>query len=106
MEEDGEQQEVADGDKEYQPQHGTPLVPDAPRFDVMQQELEHSPSVQHITYRRDKPEEGCHQAFVALIHAESKWLQQPEYRPDEKAIDDAVAEPFLALLKWIGSGEE
>jgi hypothetical protein len=34
MEGIGEQEEVAEGNEEYQSEHDTPLMPDAPRFDM------------------------------------------------------------------------
>ena len=34
MEGIGEQEEVAEGNEEYQSEHNTPLMPDAPRFDM------------------------------------------------------------------------
>jgi hypothetical protein len=37
MEGIGEQEEVAEGNEEYQSEHDTPLMPDAPRFDMTEQ---------------------------------------------------------------------
>ena len=37
MEKEGEQEEVADGDEEYQSQHGTSVMPNAPRLDAQGQ---------------------------------------------------------------------
>jgi hypothetical protein len=56
MEEQREQEKVADGDEEYQSEHMTPLMPDTPRLDELMQTFGDSPSIERITARRDKPE--------------------------------------------------
>jgi hypothetical protein len=74
MEDEGDQDEIADCDKEYQSDNGTSLVPDAPRPDTLRQTAKESPSIQGIATRGDKAEDARHQELVAMVHAESERL--------------------------------
>jgi hypothetical protein len=81
-------------------------MPDAPRFHILGQTLGDSPSIESNTTRSDKPEYRSYQAFIATIHAESKGLQQIEYRPDKDTVNDTVSQQVVALLKRIDAGQE
>ena len=70
------------------------------------QRSDNSPAVASIASRCDKSKQCCDQAFASLIHAESKGLQKKKYRPNGKAIDEAVYQPVAALRKRICSGEK
>jgi hypothetical protein len=74
MEYIGEQEEIADGNKEYQSERSNPLVPDAPRLDATEQLTENGPIVEGAATRGDKSEQSCHHTFVATIHAKSERL--------------------------------
>jgi hypothetical protein len=101
-----EQKKVADGDEEYESEHMTPLMPDAPRLDELKQVFGDSPSIERITARRDESEHCCYQTFISAIHTEPKRLQQPKDRPDDNAVNDTVSQPMFTLLKWICSCKE
>lgn len=106
MEGIGEQKEMTEGNEEYQSKHDTPLMPDAPRFDMTEQTSSNCPTVQSVAERCDESEDCRKQAFVPRIHTKPEWLQQIEYGPNGNTIDDAVSQPVLTLLKRICSGKE
>ena len=81
-------------------------MPDAPRPDVLVEWPDDSKPIGGVAHQCDKSEQCRSQAFVAVVHAESEWLQHIEYRPDGHSIDDAVSQPAPALLKRIYSGKE
>jgi hypothetical protein len=101
MENKREQPKIADGNKDDQPEYYTSFMPDAPRLYDLVQAFGYCPSIENTTARRDKSEYCCHQTFISAIDAESEWLQQPEYCPNDDAISDTVSQPVLTLLKRI-----
>ena len=103
MEEEGKQQEVADGDEEYQAEHRASFMPNAPRSDAAIQLPADRPAVEGVAARCDESEHRSYQAFVAYVHTESERLQEIEYRPDDDAIEKAVSQPVLTLLEGIFS---
>ena len=102
----GEQEEIAEGNEEYQSEHGTPLVPDTPGLDVRMQWPADGPSEAGIASRCYQSEQYCGQAFVPRIHVEPKRLEQVEHRPDDDTIQDAVSQQMTALLKRICASKE
>jgi hypothetical protein len=74
MEDEGEKQEVADGNKQDQSENEKPLMPDTPRLDVSMQRSAYSQTINGKAAQCDKSEECCSQTFIPLIHAETKWL--------------------------------
>ncbi len=106
MKEERERQEVAHSDEEDQAEESTSMMPDAPRLDTLRETVEDTPIVQDTAAPRDQAEYNSRQEFVSLIIAETKRLQQIEYRPDAHAIKDAVSRPVPALHERICSGEE
>ena len=105
VEEGGEGEEIADGDKCYQSQCAAPVVPYPPGFYAFYQWRDDAPPVQCVATGGDESEHGGYQALVALIHAEPEGLQQKQYRPDEHTIGDTVFKPMPTLLERICASE-
>ena len=100
------QEEVADGDKEYQSENGACVMPDAPRLDVRVQRPDNGLPIEGTAARRHESEYGRHQKFVARIRTESERLQQIENSPDDDSIGDAVSQPEPTMLEGICTGKK